>query len=160
MTASAAAIQEVYARLDKSLEAGGFLDGWTFERQPVEMVQGLADKPALHVSMPTMGEVQAGSRMAKASIRITLGVSSRKVATREGATGVIEGLMAHADDVEAVRNALETTTGTPRTPDVTLAGLLLEPMRFEGIEARINSDSFGTGMVLVLPLRAVERGER
>ena len=157
MSAIAEVIAEVYSRLDAAREAGGLLEGWTFERQPVEVVQGLADKPSLHVSMPTFSEVEAGSRMAKPTVRITLVVSSRKVVTREGQDAIVEGIKAHGDDVETVRNALEQSGGSP---DGLLSGLLLEPMRFENIEARINADSFGTGMVLVLPLRAIPRGQR
>jgi hypothetical protein len=159
MSAVADVIAEVYARLDESREAGGLLEGWTFERQPVEVVQGLADKPSLHLSMPTFSEVQAGSRMAKPTVRITLGVSSRKIVTREGQDAIVEGIRAHGDDVEKVRKALEIPAGSP-DPDVLFSGLLIEPMRFENSEARINSDSFGTGMVLVLPLRAIARGQR
>jgi len=95
----------------------------------------------------------------KYTVRITLGVSSRKTVTREGAESVIDGISAHADDVDKVRDVLEKETDG-QTPDVLLGGLLLEPMRFENIEARINADSFGTGMVLVLPLRAIPRGQR
>jgi hypothetical protein len=159
MSATADVIQAVYARLEAGVATGGLLDGWTFERQPVEVIQGLADKPSLHVSMPTLGEVQSGSRMTKYTVRITLGVSSRKTVTREGAESVIDGISAHADDVDKVRDVLEKQTDG-QTPDVLLGGLLLEPMRFENIEARINADSFGTGMVLVLPLRAIPRGQR
>jgi hypothetical protein len=159
MSVTADVIKSVYARLEAGVAAGGLLDGWTFERQPVEVIQGLADKPSLHVSMPTLGEVQAGSRMTKYTVRVTLGVSSRKTVTREGAESVIDGISAHADDVDKVRDVLERQTDG-QTPDVLLGGLLLEPMRFENIEARINADSFGTGMVLVLPLRAIPRGQR
>jgi hypothetical protein len=159
MSVTANVIQSVYSRLEAGVATGGLLDGWTFERQPVEVIQGLADKPSLHVSMPTLGEVQAGSRMTKYTVRITLGVSSRKTVTREGAESVIDGISTHADDVDKVRDVLERQTDG-QTPDVLLGGLLLEPMRFENIEARINADSFGTGMVLVLPLRAIPRGQR
>jgi hypothetical protein len=160
MSATADVIEEFYRRIDKSVMAGQALQGWTIERQPVESVQGLADKPSLSISMPTVTEVDSGSGMASPTVTMHLGLSTAKEVTRAGMDKVVVGISEHLDAVESVKNAVEQWSSDPRTPDVLMLGLLIEPMRLEQAQSTMKSDSFNTALTLTMKLRAVQRGAR
>ena len=157
MSTVATVLKEFYARLAKAQEAGGMLVGWSVEIQPTEHMEGQSSKPSLNVSAPTVTEKSTGSAIASPEISFVLGVSSSKTPERAG--DVALAITQHADNIEALKNALERNSVTG-VEDVLMGGLLVEPLRIDQSETAVKSDSFNTGVRLTMTLRAVKRGAR
>ncbi|CAK0765767.1 hypothetical protein CCP3SC15_3340004 [Gammaproteobacteria bacterium] len=160
MSAPADVVRDLLSRLDKSIVSGGLLEGWTFDRQPVERVEGDSDKNSLFISMPHETEAAKGSQIADVSIQFNFSVSTVKVPIRTDVSLIDEGITGHLDAVSAFKNAVELSAADVRLTDVLMGGKLIEPMSWEQSAVDVKTSSFNTGLTLTLKLTAVQRGKR
>lgn len=158
MSAQAAALREVFARLTTACGSNGALKDCTLESTAVTRVEGTKDKPVLQVeSMPGREEI-AGSTIVKPSLLVVFNISTKRGGERDGEDEKRTVSAGNADFIEVVKDIMDRNIAGLYDP--MMEDLLSEPLSWSEAENDPQPDSNNCRMTLTLRLRPQTRGAR